>query len=860
MADGASDFRLKLFRNFVLRDIRRNMVRTGLTVAGIALGVAVFLAISIANDTALSRFRQTVSQVAGKADLELLPLSSDSMDENILGDLYFLGQVGVKFAPIIDEHLVLKNGEVVQIIGLDMLADPEFKRYEENDEDQSKDSNGGELDSSVFAPNSALVGGALAERLAVKAGDFITCLTGDGEARLKVAGVMSKSGLGGAYSGNLLVTDLPLAQSLTGLAGRVSRIDMISGSGNTAAIAEKLKEVVPPDVMVGSPDTRSEQASKMTRSFEYNLLALTLIALMVGMFLIYNTMTITVLRRRPEIGVLRALGVDRRVILQMFLFEALFIGALGTVFGLILGAFLSQGALMAVAQTFQYFYFKVPLEKVSPDLFQYLLAFAVGLSLTLIASLPPLFEAVAVAPAEATRRASFESRLRLARGWLFAVGLLCLALCYWSSLQGPVFEFPFFGYLAAFLSIVGASLLMPLLLSLTLPALARFLGRFSPRGRLAASSLSGTLSRTAVASASLMIGIAMMVSLAIMISSFRKTVTQWIDQSFQADLWMQSQARAAGNKGARLPERLVKEVAAVPGVAAAEGFVDRRIIYKDMPVFLGAADFDVLARFGNQLFLSKRSNKEVCESMQGLRAIISEPFAVRRNLKRGDKLALDVEGGKRDFIVEDVFYDYASDLGYIIIPRDVYKDLYRDDQVSNVAIYLDATADLAKVKGELYRRLGNLSISSTQELRKQAITIFDRTFAITYALHTIAVVVSILSVMNALFALTLESKREFAILRYLGAAGKDLASIVYTQAAILALSGNIGGIALGYILSLLLTHVINKQSFGWSVQYSIPFDFIVQSSFLVLVTAVASAALPAKVAAKTPAPEVIRDE
>lgn len=470
MADGASDFRLKLFRNFVLRDIRRNMVRTGLTVAGIALGVAVFLAISIANDTALSRFRQTVSQVAGKADLELLPLSSDSMDENILGDLYFLSQVGVKFAPIIDEHLVLKNGEVVQIIGLDMLADPEFKRYEENDEDQSKDSNGGELDSSVFAPNSALVGGALAERLAVKAGDFITCLTGDGEARLKVAGVMSKSGLGGAYSGNLLVTDLPLAQSLTGLAGRVSRIDMISGSGNTAAIAEKLKAVVPPDIMVGSPDTRSEQASKMTKSFEYNLLALTLIALMVGMFLIYNTMTITVLRRRPEIGVLRALGVDRRVILQMFLFEALFIGALGTVFGLILGAFLSQGALMAVAQTFQYFYFKVPLEKVSPDLFQYLLAFAVGMSLTLIASLPPLFEAVAVAPAEATRRASFESRLRLARGWLFAVGLLCLALCYWSSLQGPVFEFPFFGYLAAFLSIVGASLLMPLLLSLTLPA------------------------------------------------------------------------------------------------------------------------------------------------------------------------------------------------------------------------------------------------------------------------------------------------------------------------------------------------------------------------------------------------------
>ncbi|HNH76433.1 MAG TPA: ABC transporter permease, partial [Candidatus Obscuribacter sp.] len=357
-------FSLRLFKNFVLRDIRRNLVRTFLTVAGIALGVSVFLAISIANDTALARFRQTVAQVSGKANLELLPLSAGSMDEALLEDLNFLAGVGVKWTSIIDEHLVIKGAsgqdEVIQIIGIDMLADPEFKRYEEADDGGSGDAaasasgsasgdasgSASAVESSVFAPDSVLVGASLAERLHLKKGSTFTCLLPEGERTLNVAGVMSKSGLGGAYSGNLIVADMPLAQSLTGLVGRVSRVDMIVGtgkeknsdsgdlsvqeSGNCSdddqtyrAVSEKLRQIMPSDIMIGTPETRSNQAEKMTRSFEYNLLALTLIALMVGMFLIYNTMTITVLRRRPEIGVMRALGVKRATILNMFLWETI---------------------------------------------------------------------------------------------------------------------------------------------------------------------------------------------------------------------------------------------------------------------------------------------------------------------------------------------------------------------------------------------------------------------------------------------------------------------------------------------------------------------------------------------------------
>jgi putative ABC transport system permease protein len=877
-------FAFTLFLRFVARDVRRNWIRTLLTVFGIALGVSVYLAISIANNTAISQFKQTVSQVSGKANIELMPLSGPAVPESILAELSNLRVLGVKYTPMIDEHLVLVNkqapeqsvnSEIVQLIGIDMLADSDFKSYQSDAEDESDDTGkirAEDTDSgttkddnlSVFSPRAVLVGGKLAERYSLKKGSELTVVVNDQQEQLIVAGVLGKSGIGGAYSGNVIVADIGLAQDILKWPGRITRVDLIAPDEVLSIAQEKLKEIMPSDVLVATPDTRSEQAEKMVRSFEYNLLALTFIALMVGMFLIYNTMTITILRRRPEIGILRAIGVSRSTVRSIFLWEAICLGLMGTTLGVVMGAFMADGALKAVAQTFQYFYFKVPLEKITVDPLQYLAAFAIGMGLTLIAALPPLLESTTVSPAEATRRASQESKVRSSTKPLFFVGLACLALCYLCALQPPVNNFPLFGYLAALLAIMGSSFLVPLILAQTLPAVARILARFfGVEGRIAAVSLHGTLGRTAVACASLMIGIAMMVSLAIMISSFRKTVTHWIDQSFEADLWLQSQARASGNKFGRLKEDVLKAASAVDGVAAAEGFVDRNINYQGMSAFLAAADFDVLTKYGNQLFLSGESSKVVCARVVGMHAIISEPFAVRKNLKKGDSVEIDTPQGKRKFFIEDVFYDYASDLGYIIIPRDVYKSLYSDNSISNVAIYLKEGADIEKVRQGILKNLDKsslVSLSSTSELRKEAIRIFDRTFAITYALHTIAVTVAMLSIMNALFALTIESRREFAILRYIGAKKSQLAKIVYLQAAILGACGNFGGIGLGYILSLLLIHVINKQSFGWSVQYFVPYDFILQSSTLVILTSVLSGIYPARMAARTLAPSVVRDE
>ncbi|MBS2004799.1 MAG: FtsX-like permease family protein, partial [Cyanobacteria bacterium SZAS LIN-5] len=229
----------------------------------------------------------------------------------------------------------------------------------------------------------------------------------------------------------------------------------------------------------------------------------------------------------------------------------------------------------------------------------------------------------------------------------------------------------------------------------------------------------------------------------------------------------------------------------------------------------------------------------------------------------GDSLTLQTPSGDHTVKVEGVYYNYASDLGYIVIPRAVFKELYHEDRVSNCAIYLAPGADPYAVRAEIQKRLakvGLFSIRTTSELRKEAIKIFDRTFAITYALHTIAIAVSMLAVMNALFALALESRREFGILRYMGASKKQIQSVVLTEAGILGVLGNLSGLALGFVLSLLLIFVINKQSFGWTVQFAVPYDFLIESSILVLLTSVLSGIVPARFAAKTVAPQVVREE
>ncbi|HEY9756857.1 MAG TPA: FtsX-like permease family protein [Oculatellaceae cyanobacterium] len=872
-----------LFYRFILRDLGKDWIRTTLTIAGIALGVCVLLAISLANYTALAKFRETVDIVSGKANLEIRAASAAGIDENIVKQLDWLWLPGAKFTPLIQENVVFpdqavikdlsraskgehhsdglpqalrEKSDLVQLLGIDLLADADFKRFQSD-----TDSNDF---LSMFSPGTVLIGQRLAVKHHLKEGSKFSLLLNDKLKTFTVNGVLSAEGLGGAFSGNCIIADLSTAQDSLERFGQLTQIEVIVPPADLDWVQAKLVNELPKTFVVTRPSQRGEEVEKITRSFEYNLTALTLIALMVGMFLIYNTMTISVIRRRPEIGTLRTLGVSRKNILVLFAGETLFFGVVGTALGIALGIGMADGALRAIAGTFQHFYFRDPIETVSFHPWTILFSFTLGVIVTFAAGFAPVLEAASVAPAEAVRRASYELKITGLSSKLMLIGFALFTVGVLSAMQPPVYDFPIFGYVAAFCFILAFAMLMPTFLQIALPAVSKILQNIvEPEGKIAARSLQGSLARTSVAAASLMVGIAMMISLAIMIGSFRQTVTVWIDETLKADLWLQSSARSLGSQNSRIPQSAVDIAKSTPGVAAVDPFVDIPIELHGTPTNLGAGDFEVIRDFGHLRFTSGESCAKVIGRANGHSCVVSETFSIKRGVKQGDSIELPTPNGSLSLKIQGIYYEYSSDLGYIVIPLPLYRQFFNDQTISNCAIYLSPSANSYDVRDRLFNKLGNsptLVVRTTGELKKEAIKIFDRTFAITYALHTIAVIISVLAVMNALFALTMESKRDFGILRYLGASDGQLRKIVIVQAGILGTTGNICGVVLGFILSFLLIFVINKQSFGWTVQFQIPFEFIFESTLLVLGTALIAALVPAKMATKTLAAGVVREE
>ncbi len=858
----------RLFVPFILRDLLKHWPRTFITVSGITLGVGVFLSINLANQTALAKFCETVDLISGKANLELHSSTGQYVPLSYLNDLLWLDKLGVRMAPIIDETAVYgsQGGESVKLLGVDLLADPDFFSG------GSPDHDGGNM----WADDAALVGWRLAQAHGLKKGDrFDVCLN-DKMKNFRVAGILKNEGLGGAFNGSVIVTDIENAQRALSAENKASAIEFIVPQNSLSQVKDELQHVLPPSVAIESPAARSANVEKMTRSFEYNLTALAFIALIVGMFLIYNTITISVVRRRSEIGTLRALGMSRWQIAVLFMLEALAFGIIGSLTGLLCGVAFADGALSAIAGTMEHFYFQHPLGSTTIEPGTVLTSLAIGVSITVLAAIIPVLESAAISPAEATRRGSFESRLLGSAGLLLAIGAALFICGGLAALAPPVYEFPFFGYLAALCAILGMAFSTPYLVRTFLAVLGRsrfitFLG--GTEALLGARSLYGSNGRTSLAVASLMIGISMMISLAIMISSFRSTVVAWVDQILKADLWIQSAARARGSRQGRLQSSVLDTISQLPCVAAADGFVERRTTYGGEPCVVAGGDFDVLKRFGKIQLTSGKSTTDVIAAIANERnmslqsphsCLISESFSLRKNVFRGDTIQLPTNSSTiLSLKVADVYYDYSTDLGLIVMDRPLFRKAFDDNSLTSIAVYLKPGENREEGRQAILNAVQGRSliqIRDNGELRREAMRVFDRTFAVTYALHTIAVVVALLSVMNALLALSFESRRDYGILRYLGARKTQIRKIVLSQSLLLGCMGIATGLVVGFILSFLLVNVINKQSFGWTIRVQMPWDFIMQSILLILAAALGAGLLPAREAAKTLPTEVVRDE
>ena len=850
-----------LFWALILRPVLRDPFRMIITILGVAIGVAVFLSIQLANRQTLRSFEESVDLVLGRADA-IVHAEGMAFDEKYFQALSHVRKL-VKSYPVIEGYGVeLKTGQVVEILGTDLLQDSGIRDF--SIKTLEKDLKG--LLPLIMDPKGIVLPEKFIPGTNFKPGDKINFLINGIEKTFNVNAILENKGLARALNGNFALMDIAAAQWAFGRIGKLDRIDIeFKRKENFASMREKLSEVLPDFLRVDRPERKNRQVEKMLRAFQYNLTALSFVALIVALYLIYNMVALSVVRRRAEIGTLRAIGATPLLVASIFFVEAGIIGAAGSVIGIWLGKYLAQFSLDAVSVTVNNLYTPSYVTEVDFNWLQSWPYLLLGVGLSLVSALIPAIDASRTSPTTVMRRGSYDLKIFRGDRRLTLLAITSFAMAGIFSLLPPIGGFPYFGFLAVFFVIMGLSFLSPSALLAGRDLLRGICKKyFGGEGFLACMNLSQNIGRNSLAISSLAIAFMMIISMSIMVHSFRQTVIVWIGQTLKADLFV----RVAGGRDIdyqyTLPGDRVEDIRKISGVAAVDLFRAQDISYNDKPAVLGSGDFEALSRYGNLVIKSGPTAQELFAQMVGQdRAIISESFALKHEVGVGDSLFMETPNGSAKLQVVAVYYDYSRERGYIIIDRSIFIKYYGDTDVNSFVIYLSNKNEIENVRQELLKTLGadyNLVIRSNPELKKNVLEIFDKTFAITYSLEIIAGGVALLGLFNTLIALILERKREIGIIRFIGGFQDQVKRMVLIESGILGLIGSIMGVAAGGIVSYILIFVINKQSFGWTIQIHFPYIFVLFSLILFWVVSLIAGLYPARLAVRLNPKEAVRVE
>ena len=854
-----------IFDALIWRHQKGDVTRSVITFLGVALGVSVVVAIRLANQSVLGAFRDSIDRVAGRSNLQVRG-DGFPIDETILEKMDWVFPLA-EVAPVVSGTIVLKDHpeEVIEVVGVDLLRDQRTRHYRLLQADQ-KDAGSQveQLLGVLTAHNAILLTQRFADRHGIKTGGEIDVLADDRALRLEVPALLANEGLGQAMSGSIGIMDIAAAQWLFSKFGQLDRIDLVvRDAERIPEVQKRLMGIVPPHVQVEPPSSRTKQVEEMISAYQLNLTALSWIALFVGIFLVYNTVSIGVIRRRREIGIARALGTPRAEIALAFGLEASVFGLVGAGLGLFVGWLLARGSVSAAAKTASAFYERIVVEGPVLDSGTMLLGLLTGLGLSLVAGLVPVAEAVSIPPAEASRTGSQETRRRKNVLPYTILGLVFLLLAAIAGMQPPIDRKPVFGFLAAFLLVLGFSFLSPMGICGIQRVLKGFMSRaFGSPGRIAASNLGSSLGRTSVTVAALMIGLAMTIGMGIMIESFRQTVDIWVDQTVKSDLWIK--AASSRRVEGRISAETLRRIESVRGVNEIDPYREIYTSYNSSPVILGSGRFEVASRH-SKLPMKEGGRPEAVlqKGQEPGGCIVSETFSNRHGAHPGDEFKVATPKGSLPLRIAGVYYEYSNDRGYIIIDRQIFIDHFGDDSANVVSVYIEEGEDIQTVRQRILDEVGStnpLIVRTTAMLKAEVLRIFDRTFAITRSLQVIAIVIAVLGIVNTQIALVFERRREIAILRYLGTAVKQIRQIVILEAGLLGLVGVLLGLAAGVALAVVLIYVINRQSFGWTIQPHFPALYVGLTSLLVLASTMVAGIYPASVAARIDASEALRAE
>jgi putative ABC transport system permease protein len=873
---------LRLYRRFILRALARERLQSFVTVLGIALGVAVVLAIRLANTGVLESFRTAVTSVAGETSLEIRN-PAGRIDELRLRDLEWLRDYG-RVSPVVEAYGLVPEpgreldpeaGEFLQILGVDILRDRDIRRYRLLKLAKAgRDPTPGDFFMLLSDPKAIVLTEKFAEKRGIGIGDPVPLVIGDREQAFMVRGLLLNEGPGRAFGGQFALMDIAAAQEAFGRLGYLDRVDLKLHRGIQLETAESdVRDRLPEGLAVSRPQERYGQVENMIEAFHFNLNALGSLALLVGLFLIYNTVSVSVISRRREIGILRAAGVTQRTVLSLFLGQAAILAAAGSVIGIGLGRVMATGAVKLTSTTVQTFYVaSAAVETVSglaPTPLQIALAVLLAMGLSLAASIPPALEASRVHPVEAMRgaRRLMKTLRPSVRAFLVSAGFFAAGLAL--SRLGPVGGLPLFGYLSAVSLMFGGAFLVPnviwLLARVGAPLCARLAGL---EGRLAASNLGGAIPRIGVSVAALAVALAMTVSITVLIESFRTTLDYWVERTLRADIYSRPVGFTVATAEGRVSAEAIERMRQTEGVAAVATIKTLETTVGGKLVTLGVPRFDDTVERGRLLYKAPDDAEDRIRRAQGLdRVAVSESFSLRYKKDVGDFIDIPTPAGPEQFRIVAVYYDYSSNRGTVLMDRETYFRHFpkqrEEFRPSSLAVHLEPGADPEEVCDRLVKDVGaryRLTFRSNQSLREEVDRIFNSTFRITYALEAIAVLVAGLGVIATLIKLILERRREIAVLRFLGATRSQVRRMVVVEAVLLGAVSQAVGILIGVLISIVLVFVINVQSFGWTLQFHFPWWFLVHSTLFILAVSALAGLYPAGRAERVQAVRYVSEE
>ena len=814
---------LRLYSLLIFRYYLQAWRQSLLTILGLALGVSVFVSIHLSVGASLLSFKNTVQSISGKAQWQLVQ-DGRAIDEALF-PIIKMHPVVKGAAPLVELQVPLADrpGQTIWILGADFFNEAGFRFYPESLSSLKEE----ELLALLLTPRAIGLTQAFAQRNGLKKGDPLTILVNGRPRTLVVSALLDGQGPAQALEGNFGLMDIAQAQEVFGKIGGLDRIDLVfKEKGNEKTQLQALEKVLPPGVRLIQPADREKGTERMIRSYQLNLTALSFIAVLVSMYLIYNTASFSVARRRKVLGILRSVGMFPRQILILILLEAAGYGLIGGLLGLGGGTLLARFLLESVSRTITNLYVMVGVREIPFSFVEMGVIFGAAVGISMASAYLPARQAAGLEPKEVLYQrpgligpTSGRNRKNIHRG-LALLGLagLLTGLPAWNN-------WPVGG--------LGATLALTLGFSFLLPDLVRgMINRFFSPGLkakkgptpvwLAIHYVNRYMGRMAIAMAALMIAITMLISVTLMIRSFRQGVETWISQSVSGDLFVGPILPSNQGFTQFLEPQVIKEIESLKDLSDIYYYRGLVTDFKGLPIRLWSGDLGVIQRHGGLMFTQGRSEDIFKKTLTGEEILISEVLANQLSLKPGARLSLMTAEGPRAFPVAGIFYDYRTEGGAVWMDRSLFLKYWKDSRINGLRLYLKDPSQTGQVREAITQKMAgrvSLVIISNRELRAQILNIFDQTFQITYILEAIAILMAFLGILHSSAISVLFREKELGILKSLGALPAQIRRMILTETALMGIFSFLWGALAGTFLSLILIFVINKQSFGWTIPF-----------------------------------------